>query len=404
MKADRVSVRITKGQKKASIALYAVGLLVLVAGIYGFLCGDMQAPFLSSVADQVYAARAAARNASTGLTGSVALFGSVSVPAPVISTVMNLAILLILAGLMLLYNAYMLRRQPWESMRDLFCIEPAVIFFILFVYYPLIDLVRISFTDMRMLAADPQAMVGLKNYEWLFLKSGFTFFANSLKVTGIYMLWEVFITICGGMLLALLFGGMTRLFGIMRTVVFMPKYIAVSTSAVVFIWILNGNHGIANYLLSCFGIAGPDWLNQESTALTGILFLTAWRVSGYAMMIYLSAMQGIPRDYYEAASIDGADKFHQFFRITVPMLAPTTLFLLVTTFIASMKVYESVDVMTAGGPGMATNVMVQWIYNLSFVDFRTARAAAVSVVFFLILLVFTAATMKYSNRNVNYDS
>ena len=122
------------------------------------------------------------------------------------------------------------------------------------------------------------------------------------------------------------------------------------------------------------------------------------------MMIYLSAMKGIPQDYYEAAAIDGADGVHRFRFITLPMLAPTTLFLFVTTFIASMKVFQSVDVMTSGGPGTATNVMVQWIYNLSFTDFRVARAASVSVVFFVILLVATSLTMRYSNRSVSYDS
>ena len=143
---------------------------------------------------------------------------------------------------------------------------------------------------------------------------------------------------------------------------------------------------------------------DANTALTGVLFLTAWRVVGYAMMIYLSAMQGIPKDYYEAAAIDGADSVQRFRYITIPMLAPTTLFLFVTTFIASMKVFQSVDVMTGGGPGTATNVLVQWIYNLSFRDFRSARAAAVSVIFFIILLICTAATMRWSNRSVTYDS
>jgi len=157
-------------------------------------------------------------------------------------------------------------------------------------------------------------------------------------------------------------------------------------------------------VLSLFGIRGPKWLTQADTALMGILILTTWRVTGYAMMIYLSAMQGIPKDYYEAASIDGADAVQRFRYITLPMLAPTTLFLFVTTFIASMKVFQSVDVMTGGGPGTATNVMVQWIYNLSFRDFRAARSAAVSVIFFIILLVCTAATMRWSNRSVSYDS
>ncbi|MFY9268072.1 MAG: sugar ABC transporter permease, partial [Limnochordia bacterium] len=219
-----------------------------------------------------------------------------------------------------------------------------------------------------------------------------------------YTFWELLITLLGGLLLALLFNRMTKAFSAMRAIVFMPRYIAVATSAVVFIWILHGNYGILNYILSLFGIKGPNWLVQADTALMGILFLTSWRVIGYAMMIYLSAMQGIPKDYYEAAAIDGADGVHQFRYITLPMLAPTTLFLFVTTFIASMKVFQSVDVMTGGGPGTATNVMVQWIYNLSFRDFRAARSAAVSVVFFIILLIATAATMRWSNRTVSYDS
>ena len=220
------------------------------------------------------------------------------------------------------------------------------------------------------------------------------------------------ITLVGGMLLALLFNRMTRSFNVMRSIAFMPKYIAVSTSAVVFMWILyspaatgaNQSEDILNYALSLFGITGPHWLIDSATALTGILFLTAWRVVGYAMMIYLSAMKGIPQDYYEAAVIDGADGVQRFRYITVPLLAPTSLFLFVTTFIASMKVFQSVDVMTGGGPGTATNVMVQWIYNLTFKDFRTARGAAVSLVFFVILLVCTVATMRFSNKNVNYDA
>ncbi|MBE5768982.1 MAG: sugar ABC transporter permease [Clostridiales bacterium] len=306
----------------------------------------------------------------------------------------------------------MLTRQCWERMVDLFCVEPALIFFLLFVYYPVIDQIRISFTDMGILTVGKQEFVNWDNYDWLFNKSGAKYFWESLGITATYTFWEVAITLVGGMLLALLFNRMTRSFNAMRAIVFMPKYIAVSTSAVVFMWILyspvaagaNQSEGILNYALSLFGIQGPHWLVDASTALAGVLILTAWRVVGYAMMIYLSAMKGIPADYYDAASIDGADGVQQFRFITVPLLAPTTLFLFVTTFIASMKVFQSVDVMTGGGPGTATNVMVQWIYNLTFTDFRTARGAAVSVVFFVILLVCTAATMKFSNRNVNYDS
>lgn len=334
------------------------------------------------------------------------------IPIAPISAIMNLAIILLLVGIVMIFNGVMLLLQRMERMRDLLCVEPALVFFLLFVYYPVIDLVRISFTDMGILTTGKQNFVGFNNYNWVFNQSGAKYFWESLRITGIYTFWEVLITLMGGMLLALLFNRMTRGFNVMRSIVFMPKYIAVSTSAVVFLWILfsptatggDQSEGILNYALSLFGVEGPKWLTNASTALTGVLILTAWRVVGYAMMIYLSAMKGIPTDYYEAAAIDGADGVQRFRFITVPLLAPTTLFLFVTTFIASMKVFQSVDVMTGGGPGTATNVMVQWIYNLTFKDFRTARGAAVSLVFFVILLVCTVATMRFSNRNVNYDS
>lgn len=344
--------------------------------------------------------------------GTYYLSAKGDIPLAPLSAVMNYAIIILLVGVVLIFNGIMLRIQRWERMKDLFCVEPALLFFLLFVYYPVIDLVRISFTDMGILTTGLQKYIGLGNYNWLFNQSGARYFWESLRITATYTFWEVAITLVGGMLLALLFNRMSRSFNVMRAFVFMPKYIAVSTSAVVFMWILyspaatgaSQSEGILNYFLMLFGIQGPHWLIDANTALAGVLILTAWRVVGYAMMIYLSAMQGIPADYYEAACIDGADGVQQFRFITIPLLAPTTLFLFVTTFIASMKVFQSVDVMTGGGPGTATNVMVQWIYRLTFSDFRTARGAAVSVVFFLILLVCTAATMKYSNRNVNYDS
>ena len=334
------------------------------------------------------------------------------IPIALISSLLNFAIPILLLGLVLIFNGVMLLIQNWEEMKDLFCVEPVLVFFLLFVYYPVIDLIRISFTNMGILTTNEQEFVGFSNYNWLFNQSGARYFWESLRITGVYMFWEVVITLVGGMLLALLFNRMTKAFNFMRSIVFMPKYIAVSTSAVVFLWILyspvatgaNQSEGILNYALSLFGITGPHWLIDANTALSGILMLTGWRVVGYGMMIYLSAMKGIPGDYYEAATIDGADGIQRFRYITVPLLAPTTLFLFVTTFIASMKVFQSVDVMTGGGPGTATNVMVQWIYNLTFRDFKTARGAAVSLVFFVILLVCTAATMRFSNRSVNYDS
>ena len=121
-------------------------------------------------------------------------------------------------------------------------------------------------------------------------------------------------------------------------------------------------------------------------------------------MIYLSAMIGISPEYYEAASLDGTNGFQKFFRITLPLLSPTTLFLLVTTFLSSMKVFQSVDILTSGGPARSTEVFVYLIYRYAMVDFRMDRASTAAVMFFLILLTITVLTMKISDRSVTYDS
>ena len=184
----------------------------------------------------------------------------------------------------------------------------------------------------------------------------------------------------------------------------MPKYVAMSSAAVVFLWILNTDTGILNYLLSVFGIERVDWLGNRNTALISVLMVTGWRCIGYGMMVYLSAMMGVSIDYYEAAALDGANSVQKFFKITLPMLSPTTLFLFVTTFLSSMKVFQSVDILTQGGPYRSTEVFVYNIYRYAMEDFRMDRASTVAVFFFLLLLIITAATMKIANKKVTYDS
>lgn len=286
---------------------------------------------------------------------------------------------------------------------DFLFVLPALALLALFTYYPVAKLVQISFTDWNLLSPTWD-WVGPKNWIWLFTGSGAKYLWNSLKITFLYSLGEILATLVGGMILALIFSRMTRGFSAMRAILFVPKYVAMSSCAVVFMWILNTDYGVLNYFLSLVGVAPVDWLGQKSTALLSVLMTTCWRVLGYGMMIYLSAMIGISPQYYEAAALDGATRTQQFFSITLPLLSPTTLFLLVTTFLSSMKVFQSVDILTSGGPSRSTEVFVYLIYRYAMVDFRMDRAATSAVMFFIILLVVTVATMKYSNNTVNYDS
>lgn len=297
------------------------------------------------------------------------------------------------------------RKLPRErkSWFDFFCALPAIIFFLVFTYYPVAELFRISLTDWNLSRATYK-YVEFKNYNWLFFGNGAKTFFPSLQVTALYTLGEVAFTLVGGMLLALLFDRMTRFFNWMRIAVVIPKYILVSSTAMIFMWLYNDMYGVFNYILSLFGVEGLNWLGGKDTALFSLILFSGWRTIGYAMLIYLSAIKGISEQYLEAASIDGANAVQKFFRIKLPLLAPTTLFLVVTTVVSSMKVFQAVDILTNGGPYKATNVMVYYIYKLAFEDHRLDRASAMGFVFFIILLIFTAATMKWSNHKVNYDA
>ena len=286
---------------------------------------------------------------------------------------------------------------------DFLCTAPALVLFIVFTYYPIAELLRISLTDWN-LSRSSYGYVGLKNYEWLFAGRGWSQFISSLKITGLYTLGEVTLTLVLGLLLAHLFDRMTRWFNVMRVAIIMPRYILVSSTALVFMWLYNDLYGVFNYFLSLFGAGPVRWLTSRDMALISLVLFSGWRMAGYAMLIYLSAIKGISEQYLEAAEVDGANGWQKLLHIKLPLLAPTTLFLTVTTVVSSMKVFQAVDILTQGGPYKTTMVMVYQIYKLAFDDHRLDRASAEGFVFFLILLIFTAITMKWSNRNVSYDA
>ena len=295
------------------------------------------------------------------------------------------------------------KRFRWSIFTEFLCVVPAVAMVILITYYPLADLVRISFTDWDLLRRDYN-YVWFKNWKWFFENAKGNYFFADLKTTLVYTFWSLVISLALGMLLAVLMRRMTRSFSVMRAIIFMPRYVAMSTAGIIFVWMLNTDYGIVNNVIDFLGGQRLPWLTLPVMAMLSVLLLTGWHSVGYSMMIYLSAMTGIPASYYEAASLDGATEVQQFWKITVPLLSPTSLFLLVTTFISSMKVYNAIDVLTEGGPYRSTEVMVYLIYRLAFMDYRVDRAAVVAFVFFLILLVVTLLTMRWSENKVVYDS
>lgn len=287
----------------------------------------------------------------------------------------------------------------WERLKEFGFAVPALVFLLVFVFYPIGNSIYLSFTDWNMVRP-VKNWVGLENYEWLLQSKDF---GQVLRVTFTYTILDVILTLGIGLLFALLFNKTTRLFGFMRGVVFMPYYISMIIAAMVFLWIFNNNYGLANRLLEVFGFERVEWLTNPSLALWPLIIVSIWKGVGFAMILFLAGIRSIPVEYFEASSIDGASRIQQFFKITLPLLSPITLFLVITNFISSMQVFQSIDIMTNGGPLGATNAIVFWIFTMAFNDFRIGRASALIVIFFIIIVVLTAVQFAISKKRVHYE-
>ncbi|TVY09728.1 carbohydrate ABC transporter permease [Paenibacillus cremeus] len=286
-----------------------------------------------------------------------------------------------------------------EGLKDFSFALPALAALILFIYYPLLNSFYLSFTNWNMTKPN-KSFVGMDNYVKLLTTD--TFY-NVLKITFTYTILDVVLTLGIGLLLALLFNVSSRFFNFLRMVIFMPHYISMVIVSMIFLWIFNGQFGLLNELLKLMGLEPVQWLTNPKTAIWTLLTVSIWKGVGFAMIIFIAGLRSIPLEYYEASNIDGASKFHQFRSITLPLLSPITLFLVVTNFISSMQVFQSVDVMTNGGPLESTKAMVYWIYEMAFGEFKTGRASALVIIFFLIIILLTMLQMWVSNKKVHYE-
>jgi multiple sugar transport system permease protein len=186
-----------------------------------------------------------------------------------------------------------------------------------------------------------------------------------------------------------------------RATYFLPVVTSWVAVSLVWKWLYNPNYGLINYLLSLIGISGPQWLTDSHTAMLGIIFTSSWKDIGFVMVLFLGGLQTISPSYYEASSIDGATKFREFWSITLPLLTPTTFFVTIISLINSFQVFDQVMIMTEGGPGGATTVMVQNIYNHAFRYFEMGYASAMSWALFIVIFIFTLIQMKFQKRGAN---
>ncbi|MFC9618912.1 carbohydrate ABC transporter permease [Streptomyces sp. NPDC056930] len=263
-------------------------------------------------------------------------------------------------------------------------VAPALLHASLWIGLPVVASVVLAFTKYDVLTA-PQ-FVGLDNFRDMLDDA---VFRKSIVNTVVYTFFTVPFGMLLGLLVALALHTGLRARGIFRTAVFIPQVTATVAIALVWLWIYNPGNGLLNTLLSFLGIQGPAWLSSTSWAMPSVILVGIWQGIGMKMLIYLAALQSLPKELYEAASVDGASKVRQFFSITLPLLKPATFFVLITSMISAFQSFDQIYILTDGGPANSTTMMTFEIYKSAFREFRIGYACAQSLVLFVLLMGFT---------------
>jgi ABC-type sugar transport system permease subunit len=271
---------------------------------------------------------------------------------------------------------------------------PALATLALWNYYPLVFLVDLSFHRLDATSPVP-SWVGLANYRELFADP---LFWRALSNTAIYTFLTVPLSIGLGLALAVALN--QRLVGarLLRTLFYTPVILPTVAAATVGLWIFNTNYGLANYLLELVGLPPIAWLTDSSSALGTLVAIGVWKTFGYFTLVYLAALQALPRAVLEAARLDGAGPWDRFWSITWPLLRPTTWFATVIALILSFQAFDFVNIMTQGGPSNATNLLVFYIYQHGFQYFQLGFAATSAVVMFALVYGFSALISLWFNR------
>lgn len=275
---------------------------------------------------------------------------------------------------------------------------PSLAGLILFQIVPMVSSAVLSFTDWDMLTA--AKWVGFDNYGEA-LKDETS--RESLLHIFQYILGYLPSVLVLGLGLSVLLNRKMRGIKLYRVFVFIPVITSWVAVSIVWRWLLNGQSGLVNYLLSLAGIQGPVWLQSFFWAMPSIIAVSVWKDIGYVTIILLGGLQEISDDYYEAATIDGASGFQKFIRVTLPLLTPSLFFVIVISLINGFQLFDQVMVMTNGGPAGATSTLVQQIYGNAFENYKMGFASAQSWILFLIIFIVTLIQQQLQKRWVTYD-
>ncbi len=280
-------------------------------------------------------------------------------------------------------------------------ILPHLIFFVLFLLWPLLYGIYISLFEFDFNNPAFRPFVGIGNYRNLADPNSLEFDAywNSMKNTLIFVVISTIPMVLSALLLAVLLNGKYRFRNVFRGIFFAPWSLSAVVAALLGWWIFNDQAGIMNGFLDRVGLGTVAWLGAQPGAWIAIVVVTLWWTVGFNTIIYLAALQDIPESLYEAASLDGANLWHKFRYITVPMVAPVTVFIVTIQLIASFQLFAQPQIMTRGGPAESTKPVIMQIYQEGFGAYRMGSAAAMSIVLGIILLIITTLNFRIFGRS-----
>jgi multiple sugar transport system permease protein len=290
-------------------------------------------------------------------------------------------------------------RVPWmkrEWSAALLFLSPTLVVFSVFILFPILFSFFLSFHEWNMFAAE-QEFVGLANYTRLLSDPEFW---AVFRHTAVYTIGTVPLNMALALMVAYLLKGHIIGKKFLRTAFFTPVIISAVAAAVIWRWVFDPNLGLLNQVLGMIGIPAINWMNDPTAAMVALITVGVWKTFGINMILFAAGLAGIPDHYYEAAEIDGAGTWAKFWKITVPLLSPTTLFVMVLSIIGSFQVFDLVYVLTYGGPLGSTKVLVFYLYEHAFRYFNMGYASAVAYILFAVVFVLTMLQIRFFRDQV----
>ena len=295
-------------------------------------------------------------------------------------------------------NKLSIKNKIWKIVKVLFFTLPAMIPMTLFWIYPILKSAWLSFTDWDYMTPEYN-YVGVENYTAVLTNSSFW---SAFKTTFLFAIGTIIPIIILGLSVALLLGNEIKGKAIYRFLVFSPWVTPTVAISIVWSWIFEPKGGLANEILVNLGLPKLQWLSSSETALMSVIIVTVWKAVGYSAIFYLTAIDKIPRDRYEAASLDGAGFWKKLIYITLPGVSPTTFFLCIITMVDALKAYDQIQILTQGGPAGSTRTLTYLFYQLGFEQFKMGQASAVAIIIVVITVALSYTQFRLSKKWVNY--